>query len=165
MTFRFGNLGIQWLGYQRSLSCNTFCVCARYHFFRTLIWRCISQTICFLYLREEKTSLLVLLPTGFGVLVELWKLTKALKVRWILRNGFLPWYVNLLRHPLKILWFSFRPLIGTTTKDEQRTEELDTEAMRHLAKLMIPLCVCGAIYRRVSNVDKDSFMFVVHSEL
>lgn len=44
------------------------------------MWRCISQTIIFFYLMDESTSLLVLIPAGFGTLVEYWKLTKALKV-------------------------------------------------------------------------------------
>uniref|UniRef100_A0AC34F367 Uncharacterized protein n=1 Tax=Panagrolaimus sp. ES5 TaxID=591445 RepID=A0AC34F367_9BILA len=112
---------------------------------KTLIWRCISQAIIFLYLREEKTSLLVLLPSGLGVIIECWKLTKALKVQWTFRYG-IPW-------PIKI---------GSSSKAEKRTEEIDTEAMRHLAKLMIPLCIGGAIYRLAFNtfID-DMFAFII----
>uniref|UniRef100_A0AC35GU43 Cleft lip and palate transmembrane protein 1-like protein n=1 Tax=Panagrolaimus sp. PS1159 TaxID=55785 RepID=A0AC35GU43_9BILA len=111
---------------------------------KTLIWRCISQGIIFLYLREERTSLLVLLPSGLGVIIECWKLTKALKIQWTLRYG-IPW-----------------PRIGTSTKAEKETEEIDTEAMKHLSKLMIPLCFCGAIYSLLYVPHKSWYGFIIN---
>lgn len=47
---------------------------------RTLLWRCFSNTVVFFYLLDEKTSYLVLVPSGICVLIEIWKLQKALKV-------------------------------------------------------------------------------------
>ena len=44
---------------------------------RTLVWRAFSQTTIFLYLTEESTSLLVLIPTGVSVVIEFWKVSKA----------------------------------------------------------------------------------------
>jgi uncharacterized protein with PQ loop repeat len=88
--------------------------------------------------------MLILIPSGSGVLIELWKLTKALKIQWTIRYG-LPW-----------------PIIGTTTKAEQRTEELDSEAMRHLAKLMIPLCFAGAIYSLLYVPHKSWYSFIIN---
>lgn len=46
---------------------------------RALLWRCFSSFVILLYLVDERTSLLVSLPAAFGLLVELWKLRKALK--------------------------------------------------------------------------------------
>ena len=44
-------------------------------------WRAFSQIIIFVYLLIEETSLLILVPSGISVLIEAWKLGKALKVK------------------------------------------------------------------------------------
>jgi hypothetical protein len=56
---------------------------------RTIVWRCFSQSVVFLYLMEEKTSLLVIIPAGIAALIEFWKVTKALKIKIVFR-GCLP---------------------------------------------------------------------------
>jgi len=112
---------------------------------KTVIWRCISQTIIFFYLFDEKTSMLVLLPSGFGVLIELWKLTKALKVEW-------SFYTII---PL--------PKIGSNkSKEEQETDEIDSEAMRYLSILMIPLCIGGAIYSLLYIPHKSWYSWIIN---
>jgi hypothetical protein len=38
--------------------------------FRTTLWRCFSQMVVFLYLFEEKSSMLVIIPAGIGTIIE-----------------------------------------------------------------------------------------------
>merc|ERR1711962_1966290 len=54
---------------------------------KTILWRAFSQTVIFFYLMDEETSLLVLIPAGVGALIEMWKVTKALHVKFSWGQG------------------------------------------------------------------------------
>ena len=41
---------------------------------RVVVWRCLSQAIVFMYLMDENTSLLVLIPAGISTVIEVSKL-------------------------------------------------------------------------------------------
>jgi len=41
---------------------------------RVVVWRCLSQAIVFMYLMDENTSLLVLIPAGISTVIEVNKL-------------------------------------------------------------------------------------------
>jgi len=107
---------------------------------RTILWRTFSQFIIFLYLLDEDTSYIVLLPAGLGTLIELWKCKKILRVELSFsgfinrrleevdeRNG-----VNQNRQPGQLA--------------EQQTEQYDREGMRYLSYLLYPLWLGDAIY-------------------
>lgn len=51
---------------------------------------CGRQFVIFLYLLDNDTSFVVLLSSGVGLLIELWKVTKAMDVTFDRRRGF-PW--------------------------------------------------------------------------
>ena len=55
---------------------------------KTILWRAFSQSVIFLYLLDEETSLLVLIPAGVGALIEMWKVTKALHITFSFSSGF-----------------------------------------------------------------------------
>ncbi|XP_014681163.1 PREDICTED: cleft lip and palate transmembrane protein 1-like protein [Priapulus caudatus] len=112
---------------------------------RTVVWRCISQTIVFMYLCDQDTSLLILIPAGIGSVIELWKVKKALKVT-ITISGFLP--------KLKL---------GSANDKEKLTEEFDSQAMRYLSYALYPLCAVGAIYSLLYTPHKSWYSWCVTS--
>ncbi|KAG0722036.1 Cleft lip and palate transmembrane protein 1-like protein [Chionoecetes opilio] len=90
-----------------------------------MLWRAAPQGIVFLYLMEENTSLLVLVPAAIGGMIELWKVTKAFHIR-------------LEGWRLKV-----ETAIST---GESATRELDSQGIRYLSYLLYPLLAIGAVY-------------------
>ncbi|KAF1765009.1 hypothetical protein GCK72_004960 [Caenorhabditis remanei] len=91
---------------------------------KTLLWRCFSQTIIFFYLFDQETSLLVLIPAGIATVIEYWKVTIAYKV--------------------SVSWRGIK--FGKHSAEENETDSIDSQAMKYLSILLIPLVIGGAIY-------------------
>lgn len=117
---------------------------------RTTLWRAFSQIVIFLYLLDEKTSLLVLIPAGIGVLIELWKSKKILKLE-ISMSG-------IRRKPDNT--DSKTKSIGSA---ELRTEEFDKQGMRYLSYLLYPLCICGAVYSLIYYPHRSWYSWTLNS--
>lgn len=112
---------------------------------RAVVWRCVSTIIIFFYLCDQETSLLVLIPTGIGALIEMWKVKKAFKVSIGFENG--------------------KPKIhlGTTTDKEKETEQFDSQAMKYLSYLLLPLVIGGAIYSLFYVPHKSWYSWCIQS--
>ncbi|XP_049819937.1 cleft lip and palate transmembrane protein 1-like protein [Aethina tumida] len=96
--------------------------------FSHLILETLSQTIIFLYLLDDGTSLLVLIPSGVATLIEFWKVSKVLKTSLSCRSG-----------------LSFNKMQQETAK-EKKTRQYDEQCMKYLSYLLYPLCVGAAMY-------------------
>ncbi|XP_012227535.1 lipid scramblase CLPTM1L [Linepithema humile] len=114
----------------------------------TVIWRAFSQTVIFLYLCDEGSSLLVLIPTGISTVIELWKLKKISRVELISSNGILP---------------KIRFKTDGINAAEVKTREFDAESMRYLSYLLYPLVIAGAIYSLFYQPHKSWYSWSINS--
>lgn len=112
---------------------------------RVVLWRCFSTVVIFLFLMDERTSMLVLLPAGIGTFIEVWKVTKAFK--------------------LKLTWCGWLPRVevGPSSASERKTDEFDSQAMRYLSYALYPLCAGGALYSLLYVSHKSWYSWVINS--
>lgn len=118
---------------------------------RTTLWRAFSQIVIFLYLVDEHTSLLVLVPAGIGTLIELWKCKKILRIEWVrsdVGGGGIAGTGWCLRRAVDEPSASVR-------RAESRTQAVDREAMRYLSWVLYPLCAAGAVYSLLYQPHKS----------
>ncbi|KAM9988836.1 hypothetical protein ACTFIY_004880 [Dictyostelium cf. discoideum] len=115
---------------------------------KTITLNCVCMGIIFLYLLDNETSYMILASSGFGFLVEFWKLGKAMTI--------------------KITWMTSLPLpkrIEFINKDEymSKTKQYDDMAMKYLSWLLFPLVVGTSIYSLYYHEHKSWYSWVVSS--
>ncbi|XP_043195211.1 cleft lip and palate transmembrane protein 1-like protein isoform X2 [Amphibalanus amphitrite] len=111
---------------------------------KAVLWRAFSQVVVFLYLLDEETSYLVIVPMGIGTVIEIWKVFKAfhISIRW----GLVP-----------------RLSFGARTSDELRTAAFDSQSMTYLSYLLYPLCAAGAVYSLLYTPHKSWYSWCIQS--
>uniref|UniRef100_A0A0N5B410 Lipid scramblase CLPTM1L n=1 Tax=Strongyloides papillosus TaxID=174720 RepID=A0A0N5B410_STREA len=113
---------------------------------KVLIWNCFSDSIIFLYLIDQQASLLIIIPSGIRIFIELWKLKKATKITIKFDHIIIP-----------------RIYFGQKSKQEIETDQYDSEAMKYLYAIVTPLVIIGTIYSLIYIEHKSWYSFIINS--
>ncbi len=117
--------------------------------FRSMLINTFFQAIIFLYLCDNDTSWMILLSSGVGLAIEVWKLGKAVKS------------VSLAR-PAGCVLPRLR-IVPSDSYSNSATKEHDEEAMRYLGLLMYPLVVGYSAYSLVYDEHKSWWSWLIGS--
>lgn len=100
--------------------------------------------IIFLYLCDNDTSWMILMSSGFGIVLDFWKITKASKV-------------------IKTDKFPYYTLEDKETYLHSETKEYDRIAMRYMSYAMVPLMIGYTVYSVMYNEHKGWYSFTVNT--
>lgn len=103
---------------------------------RTIFINCFMQVVIFLYLLDNDTSWMILISSFVGLLIEFWKIKKAVNVK-----------INRQKFP----YISFTDK-GSYVKSE--TRQHDQQAMKYVSYVMYPLMACYTIYSLIYETHK-----------
>jgi len=111
---------------------------------RTMTLNTIFQVVIFLYLVDNDTSWVILISSGIGLLIEFWKLQKAMIV--------------------KVDWTKRFPI---TIQDREsyasKTKEFDELAMKYLSWVLYPLVIGYSIYTLLYQTHKSWYSWILTS--
>ncbi|KAF8969373.1 cleft lip and palate associated transmembrane protein [Flammula alnicola] len=110
------------------------------------------QAIILLYLidNNENTSWMILLGSGMGVVIEAWKITKAVDIKIIPApaGSLLPYKFDIRdKHIL--------------SEDEKKTQEYDKLAFRYVSYVAIPLLAGYTVYSLIYESHRGWYSFVI----
>ncbi|KNC85687.1 hypothetical protein SARC_02136 [Sphaeroforma arctica JP610] len=117
---------------------------------RTIFTNLFFQIVIFLYLVDNETSAMILFSTGTGILIEMWKVTKASDVT--------------VHHNQR--WFGIIPKVSFDDKKSyavSKTKEYDDYAYSFLGKLLGPCIALYSIYALYYNEYKSVYSWVINS--
>lgn len=114
---------------------------------RSVLINAGCQLVIFLYLLDNETSKVVLFSTGFGTLIEFWKVTKAMDVSVQYTAGGLP-------------YISFKDRASYV---DSQTDKYDADAMRYMSYVLYPLVACYAVYALLYKSHKSWYNWILNS--
>lgn len=111
---------------------------------RTLYTQTFCSIIIFLYLCDNETSFMILFSSGFGILLDFWKIKKASKVK-------------------KIETFPYFALEDNANYVESETKEYDRIAMRYMSYALFPILIGYTIYSVLYKEHKGWYSFIINT--
>ncbi|KAJ2917482.1 hypothetical protein MD484_g2929, partial [Candolleomyces efflorescens] len=119
---------------------------------RTIVTNVVVQLIVLLYLidNNENTSWMILMGSGMGVLIEAWKITKAVDISLVPAppGSVLPYKLDIKdKHVL--------------SEDEKKTQEYDALAFRYVSYVAIPALIAYTGYSLVYESHKGWYSFTI----
>lgn len=119
---------------------------------RSILANVFMQTVIFLYLLDnsQNTSWVILGSQVVGIVIEFWKITTVVNVRWRARpaGSLIPyWIVFEDKHKL--------------TETEEKTKEYDEIAFKYMYMVAVPLLVAYGIYSLIYESHKSWYSFII----
>jgi len=119
---------------------------------RTIVANVFVQLIILLYLvdNNENTSWMILMGQGVGMVIEAWKITKAVDIKVIPASpgSMLPYKIEIKdKHVL--------------SEDEKKTQEFDKLAFRIVSYVTIPLLAGYSVYSLIYDTHRGWYSFVI----
>mmetsp|Transcript_8115 Transcript_8115/g.24117 ORF Transcript_8115/g.24117 Transcript_8115/m.24117 type:complete len:668 (-) Transcript_8115:416-2419(-) len=113
---------------------------------KTILINCVCQVVIFLYLMDNETSFVILASTFVGILIEFWKVTKAMDVS-VDRTGTFPKLV-------------FKDRASYAESD---TKKYDDEAIKYLSWILYPCVLAFGAYSLIYKSHKSWYSFVLNT--
>ena len=115
---------------------------------RSVVLSGVSQVVVLLYLMDNDTSYIVTGPHCIQTLIDLWKITKALRLRFERKRMFgRTWIVGISRR--------------TATASELETNRLDVQATKWMSYALYPLGVAYAVYSLMYHVHRGWYSWLL----
>ncbi|KDO26637.1 hypothetical protein SPRG_08041 [Saprolegnia parasitica CBS 223.65] len=93
---------------------------------RSMVISFVSQIIIFLYLLEQETTLLILVPSGISIVIQIWKLYRATMPR--------------------LSWANRSIELTRSAPESSQTDAIDIMAMRYMSYALCPLLLGYSVY-------------------
>ena len=111
---------------------------------KTLYINIVMSVIITLYLFDNETSLLILIPQCLAIGLDVWKLTQA-------------------SHVKRTDTFPYIYLADKASYAESETKKLDDEAMKKLSYILYPAMACYTVYSAMYNKHSGWYSFVLNT--
>lgn len=133
-----------------------------------IITNVVVQFIILLYLLDNNadTSWMIVFGQGMGMVIEAWKVTKAVDIKFVQSppGSRLPYKLD-----IKGLRFTASPILPLTnhtdkhvlTEDEKKTQQYDAEAFRYVSYVAIPLLGAYTVYSLMYETHRGWYSFVI----